>query len=146
MVLVCFYKDGEELPYVTVKWFATLAEAYVELKVLAYATLLMRQVDDQYLDEYAGSSFMCESVKDSICERFTTERILGLLPEPIGQLLEFHKEFHEPMAGGGGKYEHGAYIQGTDEFTFYINNTWDGHQLEECTVVLPHTLPNAPNQ
>jgi len=138
MVLLCYYKDGEELPYVTVKWFATLAEAYVELKVLAYATLLMRQVDGEYLDEYAESSFMCDHVKNSICERFATERILGLLPEPIGQRLEFHKEFHEPM--GGGKYEHGAYIASADEFTFYINNTWDGCQLEECTVVLPHTL------
>ena len=66
MVLVCYDKDGDELPYVTVKWFATLAEAHVELKVLAYATLLMRQVDDQYND-YAASSSTCDEVKDSVC-------------------------------------------------------------------------------
>ena len=135
MVIVFYYKKCEELPYVTVKWFATLAEAYVELKVLAYATLLMRQVDQQYIDDYAGSYAVCDDVRNFICERFETDRILSLLPEAIGQRLEFHKEFYEPERA------HGAYIQTANEFIFYLNEEGYYH-LEECKVVLPHTLPN----
>lgn len=142
MVFVCFYKDGAELPYFTVKWFLTLAEAYVEIKLLAYATLLMRQVNDQYIDDYAGSYAVCDVVRDYICERFSSERILGLLPETIGQRLETWSEFHEPT----GEYEknlHGAYIATDNEFTFYLNRV--GYRLEECTVILPHTLENTRN-